>query len=82
MEPPPPQPAHKTVPAVAARPEGTTPAPYGNFLEDRQSLGLSLTGTLNNNLRIGASYSAFFGGHILNKSKDMDFASVTASYTF
>jgi hypothetical protein len=62
--------------------EGTTPAPYGNFMEDRQSLGLSLTGTLNNNFRLGASYSAFFGGHINNKAKDQDFASVTASYSF
>jgi hypothetical protein len=61
---------------------GTTPAPYGNFMEDRQSLGLNVTGTLNNNLRIGASYSAFFGGHINNKSKDLDFASVSASYSF
>jgi hypothetical protein len=62
--------------------DGSTPAPYGNYLEDRQSLGFSVTGTLNNNLRVGAGYSAFFGGHILNKAKDQDFASVTASYTF
>jgi hypothetical protein len=62
--------------------EGTTPSPYGNYLEDRQSLGLSVTGTLNNNFRLGASYSAFFGGHIANKARDQDFASVTASYTF
>jgi hypothetical protein len=62
--------------------EGATPAPYSNYVEDRQSLGLSVTGTLNNNLRIGASWSAFFGGHIQNKAKDTDFASVTASYTF
>jgi hypothetical protein len=61
---------------------GTTPAPYGNYLEDRQSVGVSLTGTLNNNLRVGASYSNFFGGHVNNKSRDQDFASVTASYTF
>ncbi|MBL9098616.1 MAG: DUF1302 domain-containing protein [Alphaproteobacteria bacterium] len=62
--------------------EGTTPSPYGNYLEDRQSVGLSITGTLNNNLRVGASYSNFFGGHVNNKAKDQDFASVTASYTF
>ena len=61
---------------------GTTPAPYGNFIEDRQSVNLSVTGTLNNNLRVGASYTNFFGGHINNKAKDQDFASVTASYTF
>mgnify|MGYP001426978667 CR=1 FL=1 len=62
--------------------EGATPAPYGNYLEDRQSVGFSLTGTLNNNLRVGASYSAFFGGHVMNKAKDQDFASVSASYSF
>jgi hypothetical protein len=62
--------------------EGTTPSPYGNYLEDRQSVGLSVTGTLNNNFRIGATYSNFFGGHIANKAKDTDFASLTASYTF
>jgi hypothetical protein len=62
--------------------EGTTPSPYGNYLEDRQSVGFSVTGTLNNNFRLGASYSNFFGGHVANKAKDTDFASVTASYTF
>jgi Protein of unknown function (DUF1302) len=62
--------------------EGTTPAPYSNYLEDRQSVGVSVTGTLNNNFRVGASYSNFFGGHVANKSKDTDFASLTASYTY
>ncbi len=62
--------------------EGTTPSPYGNYLEDRQAISLGVTGTLNNNFRLGASYSNFFGGHIANKAKDTDFASVTASYTF
>jgi hypothetical protein len=62
--------------------EGTTPAPYGNFLEDRQAIGLSVTGTLNNNFRVGVSYSNFLGGHVNNKAKDQDFASVSASYTF
>ncbi|MFM9865508.1 MAG: DUF1302 family protein [Micropepsaceae bacterium] len=62
--------------------EGTTPSPYGNYMEDRQTIGLSLTGTLNNNFRVGATYSNFFGGHITNKAKDTDFASISASYTF
>ncbi len=61
---------------------GTTPSPYGNYIEDRQAVGLSVTGTLNNNLRLGASYSNFFGGHVQNKAKDQDFTSLTASYTF
>jgi hypothetical protein len=49
---------------------------------DRQAVGISLTGTLNNNFQVRASWSAFFGGHINNKARDQDFASVTASYTF
>ena len=61
---------------------GTTPSPYSSYLEDRQSVGLSLNGSLNNNLRVSASYSNFFGGHVNNKSKDQDFTSLTASYTF
>jgi Protein of unknown function (DUF1302) len=61
---------------------GTTPAPYGNYLKDRQAISLGITGTLNNNFTIGASYVNFFGGHIENKSKDQDFASITASYSF
>jgi hypothetical protein len=62
--------------------EGTTPSPYGNYLEDRQSIGLSVTGTLNNNFRVGVSYSNFFGGHIANKAKDTDFASLSVGYSF
>ncbi len=61
---------------------GSTPAPYGNYLEDRQALNLAVTGTLNNNFRIGASYTNFFGANILNKASDQDFGSLTASYTF
>jgi hypothetical protein len=61
---------------------GTTAAPYSNFLEDRQAINLGVDGTLNNNLRVGVSYSNFFGGHINNKSSDRDFASVSASYSF
>jgi hypothetical protein len=62
--------------------EGTTAAPYGNYMEDRQALNLGIDGTLNNNLRVGVSYSNFFGGHVTNKSSDRDFASVSASYSF
>jgi hypothetical protein len=62
--------------------EGTTAAPYSNYLEDRQAINLGVDGTLNNNLRVGVSYSNFFGGHINNKSSDRDFAAVSASYSF
>jgi hypothetical protein len=62
--------------------EGTTPAPYSNFLEDRQAINVGVSGTLNNNFRVGVNYSNFFGGHVNNKNRDRDFASVSASYTF
>jgi hypothetical protein len=62
--------------------EGTTPSPYGNYMEDRQALSLGLSGTLNNNFRLGLNYNNFFGGHINNKSRDRDFASFSASYSF
>ena len=62
--------------------EGTTPAPYGNFIEDRQAVSLGVTGTLNNNFRVGASYTNFFSGHVNSKARDQDFASITASYSF
>ncbi len=62
--------------------EGTTPSPYGNYAEDRQAISLGATGTLNNNFRIGVNYNSFFGGHVNNKSRDRDFASITASYSF
>ena len=62
--------------------EGTTAAPYSNYAEDRQAINLGVDGTLNNNLRLGVSYSNFFGGHVNNKSRDRDFASFSASYSF
>ena len=62
--------------------EGTTPCAVRQLLGGSSVVSLSVTGTLNNNFRVGASYSDFFGGHIANKAKDQDFASVTASYTF
>ena len=61
---------------------GATPSPYGNFLEDRMSLNLSVSATLDNAYRVGVSYTDFFGGGIRNKATDQDFASVTVSYSF
>jgi len=75
-----PQPAPLAISAVIF--SGATPAPYSNYLEDRQTIGLSVTGTLNNNFRLGASYNNFFGSGLRNKAKDQDFTSLTASYSF
>jgi hypothetical protein len=61
---------------------GATPAPYGNYLEDRMSVNLSVSATLDNAWRLGASYTNFFGGGIRNKATDQDFGSLTFSYSF
>jgi hypothetical protein len=61
---------------------GTTPSPYGNYVEDRMSVSTQVSATLNNNFRLNLGYTNFFGGHINNKSQDQDFASFSASYSF
>lgn len=61
---------------------GTTPSPYGNYVQDRMSASLSMGATLNNNLRLNIGYTNFWGGHLNNKSQDQDFASFSASYSF
>ena len=61
---------------------GATPAPYGNYLEDRMSINFSVSATLDNAWRLGASYTNFFGGGIRNKATDQDFGSLTFSYSF
>ena len=62
--------------------KGATAAPYGNYLEDRMSLNFSVTGSLDNAWRVGASYTNFFGAGIRNKATDQDFGSLTFSYSF
>lgn len=61
---------------------GFTPAPYGNYMEDRMSVNLSVNATLDNKWRVGVSYTNFFGGDIRNKAIDQDFGSLTFSYSF
>ncbi len=61
---------------------GYTPAPYGNYMEDRMSVNFSVSATLDNKWRLGASYTNFFGGDIRNKATDQDFGSLTFSYSF
>jgi hypothetical protein len=41
-----------------------------------------VTGTLNNNFKVGVNYTNYFGGHIENKQRDTDFASASMSYSF
>lgn len=61
---------------------GATPAPYSNYMEDRMSVNVSVSATLDNAWRLGASYTNFFGGGIRNKATDQDFGSLTFSYSF
>jgi len=61
---------------------GTTPAPYGNYLEGRMAVNLGVNGELNNNFHVGLNYTMYFGAGIANKSQDQDFAAVSASYSF
>jgi hypothetical protein len=62
--------------------EGVTAAPYGNYVEDRMAVSLSVSGTLENKYRVSLGYTNFFGGGIVNKSTDQDFASFSFSYAF
>lgn len=62
--------------------EGFTPAPLGNFVEDRRSIGLSVTANLQNTWRVGLSYTDFMGSETYQNNLDDDFVSLTASYSF
>lgn len=61
---------------------GTTPSPYGNYMQDRMSASASVAATLNNNFRVNLGYTNFWGGHINNKASDQDFVSLSAQYSF
>lgn len=62
--------------------EGFTPAPLGNFVEDRRSIGLSVTANLQNTWTVGLSYTDFMGSETYQNNLDDDFVSLTASYSF
>lgn len=61
---------------------GTTPAPLGNFVEDRKTVTLSLGATYLDSLRASIAYTNFFGGGPFNLLNDRDFASFVVSYSF
>lgn len=62
--------------------EGFTPAPLGNFVEDRRSIGISVTANLQSTWRVGLSYTDFMGSETYQNNLDDDFVSLTASYSF
>ncbi len=61
---------------------GTTPAPYGNYMEGRMAVSLGVNGTLNNSFTMGVNYTNYFGAGIRNKSQDLDYVSASMGYSF
>ncbi|MEO0961260.1 MAG: DUF1302 family protein, partial [Pseudomonadota bacterium] len=62
--------------------EGFTPAPLGNYVEDRRSIGFSVTANLQSTWSVGLSYTDFMGSEAYQNNLDDDFVSLTASYSF
>ncbi|SFM41475.1 DUF1302 domain-containing protein [Marinobacter zhejiangensis] len=62
--------------------KGYAPEPGGNFQEGNKAIGLSLTGTYQNQYSATVSYTNFFGGEPYNEKTDRDFASASVSYAF
>jgi hypothetical protein len=60
---------------------GTTPAPLGTFLEDRQSLTAALSATFINQWTASLGYTNFFNGND-SLIRDRDLATFRVSYTF
>jgi len=61
---------------------GTTPAPIGNFVEDRKSWGLGLEATYLDSWSANVQYTNFFSGGVANLDQDNDFISLNVKYAF
>lgn len=62
--------------------KGYAPQPGGNFNEGSKAVGLSLTGTYQNQYTGTIGYTNFFGGKPYNTKTDRDFVSASVSYAF
>jgi len=62
--------------------EGTTPAPIGNFIEDRKAVTIALGMDLQSKWKADIGYSAFFGAGTANAMGDKDFLAANISYSF
>jgi len=62
--------------------KGYAPQPGGNFNEGSKAIGLSLTGTYQNQYTGTIGYTNFFGGKPYNEITDRDFVSASVSYAF
>ena len=61
---------------------GTTPGPGGNFIEDRKSVTIGVTGTYLEKWSVDVSHTRFSGAGIHNQLFDRDFASINVKYSF
>ena len=61
--------------------DGVAPAPGGNFLEDRKTIGLALNAEYANMYTAGISYT-MYGGSLTNNLDDRDYAAVTLGVQF
>lgn len=62
--------------------EGRAPDPGGNFIEDRQTIGLALNAEYANMYTAGLSYTMYEGGGDINGLDDRDYAAVTLGVQF
>jgi hypothetical protein len=62
--------------------EGRAPDPGGNFIEDRQTIGLALNAEYANMYTAGLSYTMYEGGGDINGLDDRDYAALTLGVQF
>ncbi len=62
--------------------QGTTPAPLGNYVEDRKGLNFALRGDFLNSWSGEISYALFYGAGENNPQRDRDFLSFNLKYSF
>lgn len=62
--------------------EGRAPDPGGNFIEDRQTIGLALNAEYANMYTAGLSYTMYEGGGDINGLDDRDYAALTVGVQF
>jgi hypothetical protein len=60
---------------------GTTPAPLGNFIEDRKAVTLGITGTYLNTWSADLSYTRYFGAEDFNLVHDRDFIALNVKWS-
>ncbi len=62
--------------------EGRSPSPAGSFIEDNESLNLSVTADYQSEWSVSLGYTAFDGDVLYNRNIDRDFYSLSGSYAF